>query len=275
VNGEDPALFIAGFESLPAEFSEFEFAGAIKESPIELCAGPKTGLPIPIHAEIILEGVFNPATGETLMEGPFGEFTGHYASERRPLPIMEVQAIHYRNDPILLGSPPLKPPRHHCGLPFRGGGIWANLDNSGITDVAGVWQHVSSLMTVIALKQRYDGHAKRAGLVAAGNAYMGRLVVVVDEDIDPSNLNDVMWAIATRCEPSEQVDIVRSGWSSALDPRIPQANKERGITSHSKMIIDACRPFPWIDKFPVMSAQDQAETREIESKWSSVITGKP
>jgi UbiD family decarboxylase len=275
VNGEDPALFIAGFESLPAEFSEFEFAGAIKESPIELCAGPKTGLPIPIHAEIILEGVFNPATGETLMEGPFGEFTGYYASERRPLPIMEVQAIHYRNDPILLGSPPLKPPRHHCGLPFRGGGIWANLDNSGITDVAGVWQHVSSLMTVIALKQRYDGHAKRAGLVAAGNAYMGRLVVVVDEDIDPSNLNDVMWAIATRCEPSEQVDIVRSGWSSALDPRIPQANKERGITSHSKMIIDACRPFPWIDKFPVMSAQDQAETREIESKWSSVITGKP
>ena len=59
------------------------------------------------------------------MEGPFGEFTGYYASDRRPLPIMEVEAVHYRNDPILLGSPPIKPPRHHCGLPFRGAGIWS------------------------------------------------------------------------------------------------------------------------------------------------------
>src|SRR5262249_32605303 len=176
VNGEDPALFIAGFESLPLGYSEFDFAGAIKEAPIELCVGPKTGLPIPAHAEIILEGVFNP-TDEMLMEGPFGEYTGYYASERRPLPIMQVQAIHYRNNPILLGSPPLKPPRQSSGLPFRGGGIWSNLENSGISDVVGVWQHVSSLMTVVSLKHRYDGHAQRAGLVAAANAYMGRIVV--------------------------------------------------------------------------------------------------
>src|SRR5215470_6220723 len=254
VNGEDPALFIAGFESLPSGYSEFDFAGAIKETPVELCLGPKTGLPIPAHAEIILEGVFRPPTSETLIEGPFGEFTGYYASERRPLPIMQVEAIHYRNDPILLGSPPLKPPRHHCGLPFRGAGIWSNLENSGITDVVGVWQHVSSLMTVVSLKQRYDGHAKRAGLVAAGNAYMGRIVVVVDDDIDPSNINDVMWAIATRCEPSEAVDIIRNGWSSTLDPRIPPWEKERGITSHSKMIINACRPFAWINQFPRTTA---------------------
>jgi UbiD family decarboxylase len=274
VNGEDPALFIAGFESLPSGFSEFEFAGAIRGAPVELCLGPKTGLPIPVHSEIVLEGLFQPATGESLMEGPFGEFTGYYASERRPLPIMEIQAVHYRNDPILLGSPPLKPPRHHCGLPFRGGGIWSNLDNSGITDVAGVWQHVSSLMTVVSLKQRYDGHAKRAGLVAAGNAYMGRLVVVVDDDIDPSNLNDVMWAISTRCEPSESVDIIRNGWSSALDPRIPAADKERGVTSHSKMIINACRPFAWLDQFPATTAQSRADAQEIEAKWLSVLKGR-
>ncbi len=274
VNGEDPALFIAGFESLPSGFSEFEFAGAIRGAPVELHPGPRTGLPIPIHAEILLEGMFHPATGETLMEGPFGEFTGYYASDRRPLPIMKVEAIHYRNDPILLGSPPLKPPRHHCGLPFRAGGIWSNLDNSGISDIAGVWQHVSSLMTVVSLKQRYDGHAKRAALIAAGNAYMGRIVVVVDDDIDPSNLNDVMWAIATRCEPSEQVDIVRNGWSSALDPRIPAADKERGITSHSKILINACRPFAWMDKFPATTALERSEAREIEAKWLSAITGQ-
>ena len=59
-----------------------------------------------------------------------------------------------------------------------------------------------------------------------------------------------MWAIATRSEPSESIDIIRNGWSSALDPRIPQSEKDRGKTAHSKLIIDACRPFAWIDQFP-------------------------
>ncbi len=273
VNGEDPALFIAGFEYLPAGQSEYEFAGAIKGAPIEIILGPRTGLPIPAHAEIVFEGELLPMRETTLPEGPFGEFTGYYAAEARPGPVMEVTAIHHRDDPILLGSPPMKPPRFHFGLPFRAATIWANLDASGVTDVVGAWQHVSQLMTVVALKQRYDGHAKRAALVAAAHSYMARVVVVVDEDVDPSNLHDVMWAVATRCEPSEQIDIVRNAWSSALDPRIPADAKARGITSHSKVIIEACRPFPWIDKFPPTSALSLDEARAIEEKWGDVLRG--
>ena len=274
VNGQDPALFIAGFEYLPPGSSEYDFAGAIKGAPIEIIAAPLTGLPIPAHAEIILEGDLIPPGEATLLEGPFGEFTGYYAADKRPCPVMEVKATHWRNDPILLGSPPMKPPRFHFGLPFRAASIWSNLDAAGVTDVVGAWQHVSQLMTVIALRQRYAGHAKRAGLIAAAHSYMARLVVVVDEDIDPSNLNDVMWAITTRCEPSETIDIVRNAWSSALDPRIPPEDKERGITSHSKLIIEACRPFAWLDRFPPTSALTQEEARAIEEKWGGVISSK-
>jgi len=273
VSGEDPALFIAGFEYLPEGQSEYDFAGAIKNAPIEVVAGPVTGLPLPAQAEIILEGELKPPSAETLLEGPFGEFTGYYAADKRPCPVMEVTAIHHRHDPILLGSPPMKPPRFHFGLPFRAASIWSQLEMAGVTDVIGVWQHVAQLMTVVALKQRYAGHAKRAGLIAAANSYMGRLVVVVDEDVDPSVLNDVMWAITTRCEPSEQIDIVREAWSSALDPRIPAEDKARGVTSHSKAIIEAVRPFAWIDKFPPTSAISQAEARAIEEKWGAVLRG--
>ncbi len=273
VNGEDPALFIAGFEYLPAGASEYDFAGAIKGAPIEVFDGPLTGLPLPARAEIIFEGDLLPESQETLPEGPFGEFTGYYASAKRPRPVMEVKAVHHRNDPILLGSPPMKPPRFHFGLPFRAASIWSNLETAGVTDVTGVWQHVAQLMTVVALKQRYDGHAKRAALIAAANSYMGRIVVVVDDDVDPSNLADVMWAIATRCEPSEQIDIVRNAWSSALDPRIPPQAKLSGVTSHSKAIIEACRPFAWIDKFPPTSALSQDEARAIEEKWGGVLKG--
>jgi UbiD family decarboxylase len=271
VNGPDPALFVAGFEYLPEGTSEYEFASAIKGQPIEVVAGPRTGLPLPACAEIVLEGTLLPMTEVSLPEGPFGEFTGYYAAEKRPAPVMQVEAMHWRHDPILLGSPPMKPPRFHFGLPFRAAGIWANLEAAGVTDVVGAWQHVAQLMTVIALKQRYAGHAKRAGLIAAAQSYMGRIVVTVDDDVDPSDLADVMWAIATRCEPSESVDIVRHAWSSALDPRITADDRKRGQTSHSKMIIDACKPFGWKDAFPQTSALSRDDARAIENKWLAAL----
>jgi 4-hydroxy-3-polyprenylbenzoate decarboxylase len=275
IHGEDPALFIAGFEYLPSGQSEYEFAGAIKGAPIEVFAGPQTGLPLPARAEIVFEGRLLPMSEASLPEGPFGEFTGYYAADARPGPVMDVTAVYHRNDPILLGSPPMKPPRFHFGLPFRAATIWQNLEAAGVTDVAGAWQHVSQLMTVVALRQRYDGHAKRAGLVAAAHSYMARLIVVVDDDIDPSNLADVMWAVATRCEPAEGIDIVRNAWSSALDPRIPPDDKARGVTSHSKAIIAAVRPFAWLERFPPASALTPDEARAIEATWGSKIKPYP
>jgi hypothetical protein len=80
--------------------------------------------------------------------------------------------------------------------------------------------------------------------------------------------------VTTRCEPSEQIDIVRNAWSSALDPRIPEEDKRAGITSHSKAIIEAVRPFGWKDKYPPTSALTADEAREIELKWSGVIKGR-
>lgn len=274
VNGEDPALFIAGFEYLPEGYSEYDFAGAIKQQPIEVYKGPVTGLPLPARAEIVLEGMLLPFPQTSLPEGPYGEFTGYYASEARPAPVMEVTAVHYRDEPILLGSPPMKPPRFHFGLPFRAASIWSNLEMAGVTDVVGAWQHVSQLMTVIALRQRYEGHAKRAALIAAANSYMGRVVVVVDEDVDPSNLADVMWAITTRAEPSESVDIVRDAWSSALDPRIAPEARAKGVTSHSKMIINACIPFAWKTLFPSTSALSVAELNAVDEKWGMLLRGR-
>jgi UbiD family decarboxylase len=271
VGGQDPALFIAGFEYLPDGQSEYDFAGSIKGAPIDVMPGPLTGLPLPALAEIVLEGELLPTATTTLPEGPFGEFTGYYANDARPCPVMQVTAIHHRDDPILLGSPPMKPPRFHFGLPFRAASIWSNLETAGVSDVAGVWQHVAQLMTVVAVRQRYAGHAKRAALIAAAHSYMARLVVVVDDDVDPSDLADVMWAITTRCEPCEQIDIVRNAWSSALDPRIPDDAKRAGVTSHSKAIVEAVRPFGWKDSFPPTSALTAAEAREIETKWAPVL----
>jgi 4-hydroxy-3-polyprenylbenzoate decarboxylase len=79
--------------------------------------------------------------------------------------------------------------------------------------------------------------------------------------------------VTTRCEPAEQIDIVRNAWSSALDPRIPAEAKAAGVTSHSKAIIEAVRPFGWKDKYPPTSALTADEAREIEMKWGGAILG--
>lgn len=271
--GIDPALFFAAVETVPAGESEYDIAGALKDRAIDVFPAPDTGILVPAYAEIILEGQLHPPSVQSLVEGPFGEFTGYYAGERQPCPAMEISGAYFRNDPILYGAPPLKPPRAHFGG-FRGARLWAVLEQAGVTDIAGVWPHMSGLMTVIALKQRYAGHAKRAALIAAANGYMTRVIVVVDEDIDPSNLNEVMWAVSSRCEASESVDIIRNTWSSHLDPRIRPEDKAAGNTANSKLIIDACRPISWIDRFPASIALSPQEAAEVTAKWQAALDGR-
>jgi 4-hydroxy-3-polyprenylbenzoate decarboxylase len=99
---------------------------------------------------------------------------------------------------------------------------------------------------------------------------MARLVVIVDEDVDPPDLTDVMWAIATRCEPSETVDIIRNAWSSALDPRIDAADRSRGQTTHSKMIIDASKPFAAKTHSHRFRPQPD-EARAPAAKWGAAV----
>ena len=123
---------------------------------------------------------------------------------------MIVKRVYYRNNPIMLGAPPLKPPASYLPMPLGAATLWEQLEKAGIPEVKGVWGFVyggqPGPFTVIAIKQRYAGHSKQALLVAAGaraGAYGGKFVVVVDDDIDIANPADVIWAIATRCHVRE------------------------------------------------------------------------
>ena len=127
------------------------------------------------------------------------------------------------------------------------------LEKAGVPDVRGVWisDIAGPMLVAVSIKQRYAGHARQAAYVASqGNpigAYMGRYVIVVDEDIDPTNVRDVLWALCTRSDPAKDIDMIRQAWSSALDPIIRKPTK---AFFNSRAIIDACRPFDWIEEFP-------------------------
>ena len=279
VCGVEPVLFAAASLGLPWGVSEYDFAGHVRGEPVRTVSGDYTGLPIPADAEIVLEGEMPPPEVDARPEGPFGEWTGYYATGTRPAPVIHVKRIYYRTDPIItvVGDLKIYPLDSYLSLLFRSAEIWNELDQCGVTDVQGVWQIESAMrfMIVISLRQRYGGHARQAAHVALGareGGYLGRFVIVVDDDIDPSNTPDVLWAIATRCDPETSIEIMRGCWSSPLDPRIPPERRQQGDFTNSRAIIDACRPFRWIKDFSkdhALTAQERAETA---AKWKHVLS---
>jgi 4-hydroxy-3-polyprenylbenzoate decarboxylase len=105
VLGGDPLAFFFGGLEAPYGVFELDLVGGLRGRPVEMVRGKVTGLPFPANAEIVLEGYVPP--DRTHPEGPFGEWTGHYAGGVRPIPVLEIKAIYYRNDPIVLGVPPM------------------------------------------------------------------------------------------------------------------------------------------------------------------------
>lgn len=272
--GQDPLIFLAGGVEVPRGISEYEWVGGMQGSPVQVIEGEYTGLPIPASSEVVIEGDAVP--GEERDEGPFGEWTGYYASARRPEPIIKVKRLYHRNNPILLGAPPSRPP---CEFNFmrcfvRSALLWQQLEAAGIPDVRGVWCHEaggSRLLNVISIKQRYTGHARQAGMVASYchvGAYLGRYTIVVDDDIDPTNTNDVLWALSTRSDPEQDIEIIRRSWSGPLDPMIRKSDKKRHA---SRAVIDCCRPYEWIDEFPPVAESSAEVRRAVEAKWGKIL----
>ncbi|MBI4318658.1 MAG: UbiD family decarboxylase [Chloroflexi bacterium] len=271
--GHHPLIQRIAATSVPDEYG---FIGAVRERPVEVIREEVTGLPIPAHSEIVIAGWCPP--GETRPEGIFGEWLGYYAGEVAPRPIVKIERVYHRNNPILLGAPPERPRSEntHCRA-LMGAAILHNwLEESGIPDVKGVWLSDFGVRTfiVISIKQRYDGHAKQVAMLAAGARHgdsgsnMTRYVVVVDDDIDPSNIQDVLWAMCTRSEPVEDIDIVRRTWSTWLDPRI---RKPAEAVYNSRAIIDACKPFEWKDEFPKEIAVSRELAAIIKQKWGASL----
>jgi len=274
VVGGDLMAFLMGCTEMPPNENELDILGGYRGHAIECVEGKHTGLPFPANAEIVLEGFIHPEKRK--MEGPFGEWTGYYGSDVRPEPLMEIKAIYHRNDPIIIGCPPLRPPDElaRYRAVTRSAALLENIEKAGIPDVTGVWAHecgTARMLLGISIKQRYPCHSMQTGHVAAMchlGAYAGKYVVVVDDDIDVSNLEELIWAMITRSDPATTIDIIHNCWSTPLDPRIPPEEKAKGNLTNSRAIIDACRPFHWKDEFPAVNSPPAEVVRELQRKWA-------
>jgi UbiD family decarboxylase len=275
VIGCDPLGYLISGIEVPFGMCEYNYIGAILGEPVQVVQGEITGLPIPAGAEIVLEGYCHP--GDLRTEGPFGEFHGYYPGKEGKAPVMTIERVYYRNDPIIVGSPPAKPPNDYSysKAVMRSSLLFDALLAAGVPDVHSVWAHEiggARMFNVVAIRQRYAGHARQAGHIlnqCGVGAYMSRYTVVVDEDIDPSNLQEVMWAVATRTDPEVDIDIIKRGMGSKNDPMFVAYRYNAPF--NSKAIIDACRPYDHLHEFPAVAEASKELQAQVREKWKDLF----
>lgn len=284
--GIDPALYCAASQPMTGwGASEYHFAGGLKGAPLEVFEG-LSGLPLPASAEIIIEGECRP--GEFVDEGPFGEFHGYYANlGMKPVkePLIHVKAVYYRNNPILTCSSPSIPPHDTSlmGCTLKSMLIWEKLEKLGIPGVRGVWCHefgAGWYFNVISIEQMYTGHSRVVGDIAALiNTHSGRYTVVVDDDIDPADIDQVMWAVVTRRRPHEAIEIMSRCPATSTDPAIPLEEKLKYETLpkpmySSRVVIDACRPLEHKkDWYPIARVSPEL-SEDLRSKYPDFFRWK-
>lgn len=275
VLGADPLGYLISGIEVPFGMCEYDYIGAILGERVAVLAGELTGLPFPAASEIVLEGFVEPNDERT--EGPFGEFHGYYPGKEGRSPAVTVEKVYFRKDPILVGSPPAKPPNDYSysKAVMRSALLHDALVAAGVPDVAGVWAHEiggARMFNVVAIKQRYAGHARQAGHILSQcgvGAYMSRYSVVVDEDIDPANLQEVMWAVATRTDPALDIDIIQRGMGSKNDPMFVAYQYDAPFSS--KAVIDACRPWDHLAEFPAVAEASKALQEKTRAKWKDLL----
>lgn len=262
--------------------SELAVAGYFHKSPVPVVKAHLTGIPMPATAEIVIEGYIPSPEEAMLPEGPFGEWTGYYGHGRRPETIVEVKAIYHRNDPIILGSPPTRLLRpSEGGLGIGELNTRRRLEAAGIPGIRGIFNWARPHLSAVALKQMYDEHVEDViqALESGGEQYSGNHVwVLVDDDIDVTNIYEVLWAIASRLIPEHGVRVIPGTAVWQLDPRIPpqlrsnpDADEGRRPYPAHNLVINACRPYEWIDEFPMVNVNGRELRERVQEKWPKVF----
>jgi 4-hydroxy-3-polyprenylbenzoate decarboxylase/2,5-furandicarboxylate decarboxylase 1 len=240
--GTDPVLMLASQWDAPYGVDELELAGALRGEPVEVVRAETVGLMVPATAEIVIEGYIQPQIRE--IEGPFGE-VGGYSTPKFPKPVIEVTAITHRKNPIfqaaLTGMPTTE---NHIlrQIPMEATYYWElKKRHPGVTAVHFPAAGAILFLVIIAVKQTYLYEARNA-IASMFATRRNKIIIVVDDDVDIYDMEKVMWAVATRSRPEEDVVVFPRLSTSGMDP---SAFRLEGTDSfwNSGLGIDATKPY--------------------------------
>jgi 4-hydroxy-3-polyprenylbenzoate decarboxylase len=266
--GADPATMLAAVTPLPDTLGEYQFAGLLRGARTELVKCIGSDLQVPAAAEIVLEGAIG---GETADEGPFGDHTGYYNEVER-FPVLQVERITMRHDPIYHSTYTGKPPDEPAVLGAALNELFVPLLVKQFPEIVDFYlppEGCSYRLAVVRMRKEYPGHAKRVmfGVWSYLRQFMyTKFIVVCDADIDIRDWKEVIWAISTRVDPARDSTIVENTPIDYLDFASPVA----GLGS--KMGIDATNKWPGESarRWGRPIAMDAEVKRRVDALWKEL-----
>ena len=268
--GGDPVIPIVGCAMMSAYVNEVDIAGALREEPVQLVKCETVNLYVPASSEIVIEGEVLPY--ERKEEGPFGEYVGYRASEKSPKPVYRVKAITHRNDPILTVSNMGVPIDDcHAVMPLTmAAEVLDELRTKGIpVKMVYLPPEGVSHMIFVSTKVPYPNFAKKvanAVWATTPGTYI-YYVVVVDDDVDVTNIGEVIHAFTTRCHPYRGIYPFKdTPIYPLLIPFLSPENRLKG-TDGGYVLFDCTWPKDWAQSdIPIKASFDILWPNDIQEK---------
>jgi 4-hydroxy-3-polyprenylbenzoate decarboxylase len=241
VIGADPGVILAAVTPVPDTLSEYQFAGLLRGSKVDLVPAKTVPLMVPAQAEIVIEG--HVLLDEFEDEGPYGDHTGYYNSVEK-FPVFKVSAITMRRDAVYHTTFTGRPPDEPSVLGEALNEVFIPLFQQQFPEVVDFWlppEGCSYRIAVVSMKKAYPGHAKRVmlGVWSYLRQFMyTKWVIIVDDDINARDWKDVMWALSTRMDPARDITVIENTPIDYLD----FASPESGLGS--KIGLDATNKLP-------------------------------
>lgn len=216
--GASPATIFSATAPLPRNVDELLLAGFFQKSSVKMVRCKTIDMQVPAEADFILEGYVEP--DELRLEGPFGDHTGYY-SLADMYPVFHVTALTRREKPIYCATLVGPPPMEDCYMAKATERIFLPLLKTifpEIRDYFLPWEGVFHNIAIVSIKKEYPAHADRviSGLWGQGQMSFCKAIVVVDEDVDPSDLKRVWELFVERFDPNADL-ILSKGVLDVLD----------------------------------------------------------
>ena len=244
VIGHHPAFELAAtYSGLHETFSEMHLVGTLLDETIEMVPCETIDLLVPARAEIVIEGWVYPDELED--DGPSPGPMLYCHPWVQPQPRFEVTAITMRRDAIFRNVM-VTPFTDHQELPrlFHEAILYRRLLDMGANVHDVVFPAFGGAAScVVQMTPKYEGEVNDVILAVMGAPWLNnKMVVVVDEDVDPYDAREVYWAIATRVDPSRQMFVVPNARGNPMDPSTTRVTGGRRMTG--KWGIDTTKPLP-------------------------------
>jgi UbiD family decarboxylase len=267
--------FVCGMP-LPAHVSEGDFAGAYFGEPIEVVKCETSDLEVPASSEIVIEGTIS--NTEKALEGPMGEYAGYlWAGTAEHQPILNITAITYRNEailPVVAAGEPVEEDHTCCGITGSGEMLF-HLREKGIPATM-VWSPLATachwwVVTVpvdfrTTMSCTKEELCRTIGKIAFDTKLGSQMpkMMVVHNDIDPTDLQELIWAFATRCHPGEGEVVFHH---TPVYPLIAFTTKSEKVTHDgTKCVYNCLGPEDWGDTLPERSSFRFAYPKDLQEK---------